>query len=449
LKLNRKHQRRAEKSKTVKKALIITYYWPPSGGAGVQRWLKFTKYLRSYGWEPIIYTPENPENPSCDESLKADIPENLTVLRTPIWEPYSFYKKLIGMDKGEKINSGFLSEKKKPGLAEYISVWIRGNFFIPDARRFWIKPSVRFLTNYLKEHPVDIVITTGPPHSVHLIGLHLKRKLKVRWLADFRDPWTGIYYYKELKLSRLADRKHSRLEEVVLREADVVTVVGDHMMEEFSNKVERPYPVITNGFDEDDFGVQAKALIDGKFSIAHFGTIYPLANPLKFWDVLADKVKSDSSFAQMLEIKLVGKADHTVLSTIAEAGLDSYVRKIGYLPHNDVVIEMQKSQVLLLLVNTTPQAKGILTGKLFEYLAARRPILCLGPTDGDAAKLISNLNAGYNTAYSDDNSMRSIIDAYFEKFKQGNLMCESTNIGQFSRRELTRQMAEVLDKMLA
>ena len=186
----------------MKKVLIITYYWPPSGGAGVQRWLKFAKYLSDFGWEPIIYTVENGEYPVLDYDLLDEVPKGITVLKTPIWEPYSIYKKFTGRKKEDKINSGFLSEKKNPKLLEKLSIWIRGNLFIPDARKFWIKPSVNFLTNYLIDNPVDIVVSSGPPHSSHIIALKLKEKNKLPWLADFRDPWTNIYYYKELLLNK-------------------------------------------------------------------------------------------------------------------------------------------------------------------------------------------------------------------------------------------------------
>ena len=210
----------------MKKVLIITYYWPPSGGAGVQRWLKFVKYLRGFGWEPIVYTPENPEAPATDESLLKDIPDNLTVLRTRIWEPYSLYKNFIGQKKGETINAGFLSEKKKPGIAEKISVWIRGNWFIPDARKFWIKPSIIFLSQYLKNNPVHAVVSTGPPHSMHLIALGLKKQLHLPWLADFRDPWTNIDFYDKLMLTKFSNEKHKRMELEVLKNADKVVVVS-------------------------------------------------------------------------------------------------------------------------------------------------------------------------------------------------------------------------------
>ncbi len=159
----------------MKRVLILTYYWPPSGGAGVQRWLKFVKYLREFGWEPIVYTAENPEAPADDDSLEKDIPQNLTILKTPIWEPYDLYKKFTGQASNDRVNAGFLHEKEKPAWSEKLSVWIRGNFFIPDARRFWIKPSIRFLQRYLKTCPVDAIVSTGPPHTMHMIGMGLKK----------------------------------------------------------------------------------------------------------------------------------------------------------------------------------------------------------------------------------------------------------------------------------
>ena len=215
----------------MKKVLIITYYWPPSGGPGVQRWLKFAKYLPEFGYEPIIYTPQNPEAPAIDESLLKDIPEGIEVLKQPIWEPYNWYRQFLGQ-KDKKIGSGFVSEKKEPGILHKISVWVRGNFFIPDARRFWIKPSVKYLTKYLKENSVDAVISTGPPHSMHLIGLGLKKQLDINWIADFRDPWTNIDFYQELMLSSWADKKHHDLEKEVLTRADKVVTIGYTMSQE-------------------------------------------------------------------------------------------------------------------------------------------------------------------------------------------------------------------------
>jgi hypothetical protein len=242
------------------KVLILTYYWPPSGGAGVQRWLKFVKYMRYFNWEPIVYTAENGEMPVIDESLEKDIPENITVLKTPIWEPYTVYKRFIGRKKEDKINASFLNETKKAGFTEKISVWIRGNFFIPDARKFWIKPSIRYLNAYITKNNIKYVISSGPPHTMHMIALGLKKKHPdVKWISDFRDPWTNIDFYEKLMLSKWADRKHHQQELSILKTADIVLSVGEAMSNEFRNLYlnaggtdDSKFKVLTNGYDEED-----------------------------------------------------------------------------------------------------------------------------------------------------------------------------------------------------
>jgi glycosyltransferase involved in cell wall biosynthesis len=429
--------------KAGRKVLIITYYWPPSGGAGVQRWLKFVKYLRNFGWEPVVYTPENPEYPAIDNSLLKDIPQGIEIVRTPIWEPYSFYKKLVGAKKTERINAGFLSEKKRPGLAERFSIWLRGNFFIPDARKFWIKPSIKFLVKYLKQHPVDAIVSTGPPHSMHMIAHGVKERTGLPWLADFRDPWTNIDFYHELMLSSWADRKHHKQEMSVLKKADEVVVISNSMKTDFLKLLKRDYSVITNGYDQDDIaGVDVK--IDERFSVAHIGTMVKTRNPLLLWEVLSEEVLKDTDFANELEIKLVGSVDYSVTESIEAAGLGNYVNKISYVPHNEVVKIQQQSQVLLLLINDTPNAKVILPGKFFEYMAARRPILCIGPRDGDAAEVILETNAGYVSEKDDKESIRKAINELYSRFRTGKNIVDSKGIARFSRESLTGRMAECL-----
>lgn len=429
--------------KAGRKVLIITYYWPPSGGAGVQRWLKFVKYLRNFGWEPVVYTPENPEYPAIDNSLLKDIPQGIEIVRTPIWEPYSFYKKLVGAKKNERINAGFLSEKKRPGLAERFSIWLRGNFFIPDARKFWINPSIKFLVKYLKQHPVDAIVSTGPPHSMHMIALGVKKRTGLPWLADFRDPWTNIDFYHELMLSSWADRKHHKQEMSVLKKADEVVVISNSMKTDFLKLLKRDYSVITNGYDQDDIaGVDVK--IDERFSVAHIGTMVKTRNPLLLWEVLSEEVLKDTDFANDLEIKLVGSVDYSVTESIEAAGLGNYVNKISYVPHNEVVKIQQQSQVLLLLINDTPNAKVILPGKFFEYMAARRPILCIGPRDGDAAEVILETNAGYVSEKDDKESIRKAINELYSRFRTGKNIVDSKGIARFSRESLTGRMAECL-----
>jgi glycosyltransferase involved in cell wall biosynthesis len=433
----------------MKKVLIISYYWPPSGGAGVQRWLKFVKYLRLYGWEPVVYVPENPEYPELDTTLFRDVPEGLEILRQPIREPYNAYKRLMGQKKDQKINAAFLSEKKKNRLLEKISVWIRGNLFIPDARKFWIRPSVNFLSTYLKNHPVDAIVSTGPPHSMHLIAMPLAARFNKPWLADFRDPWTSIDFYKDLMLTRWADHKHHRLEIEVLRNASAVTVISNTMAAASRSIHDRHYDVITNGFDSEDIKMLPPPVPDLKFSIAHIGTLVSSRNPGTLWKALGELLEEVPGFADNLEIKLVGKVDFIVTKAIEQAGLQHFVRKIDYMPHDEVVKCQQQSQVLLLIINNTPNAKMILTGKFFEYLAAKRPILCLGPPDGDAAAILDATAAGLHAGFDDTNAMKRNVLAYYNQYLAGTLNVDPEGISQYSRRELTRTLASILDRITA
>ncbi len=444
----------------MKKVLIITYYWPPSGGAGVQRWLKFTKYLRSYGWEPVIYTPENPESPHNDPSLQKDIPENVTVIKTKIWEPYNFYKLFIGQKKDQKINSAFLTEFKKPRKFEKIAVWIRGNIFIPDARMFWVKPSVKYLINYLKQDPVDAVISTGPPHSMHLVALGLKKSLDIPWMADFRDPWTNIDFYSKLMLTSFADHKHKRQELDVLNNADAVVCVGRTWLNELEEiwrnekKIRKnqttqseKFHYISNGYDPDDYADEQME-VDKKFSIVYVGTLDRSRNPGILWKTLSDIIKKNEGFTDDLQIKLVGKTDITVLEDIEKNGLLPYVEKIAYLTHEEVIKVQKKSQVLLLLINNTPNAMGINTGKVFEYLAARRPILCIGPVGGDADKMLTETKGGFVSGYEDSQTLEANILYFYKRYKQGNLPSESIHIEKYSRKMLTGEIVKVLDRII-
>ena len=429
------------------KVLIITYYWPPSGGAGVQRWLKFSKYLREFGWEPVIYTPENPEAPAIDNSLAKDIPDGILIIKKPIIEPYTAYKRFIGMKPGEKVNAGFLQEKEKPGMAEGFAVWLRGNFFIPDARRFWIRPSVKFLTKFLKDNPVEAIVSTGPPHSMHLIALQIHKKLDIPWLADFRDPWTGIDFFHQLKLTSLANRHHHNLEKKVLASATAITVVSQDMVNEFNGIVKRDYKLVTNGYDEQDISPLHQNQLDTKFTLSHIGSINSSRNPVGLWKVISEMANENPDFAKALQIKLVGKVDIGVLKSIEENGLTTYLSRIEYMPHQDVMHEIQRSQVLLLLINNTPNAKGILTGKIFEYLGSGRPILNIGPEDGDAAVILKDSEAGRTAGYEDEDLMRRILTEYFIKFCEQRLDSKTGNRLKYSRKVLTGEIAGILDKM--
>ncbi len=423
------------------KVLIITYYWPPSGGSGVQRWLKFVKYLRNFNVEPVVYTVDNPKYAILDETLQSEIPNTVEVLKKPIKEPnniLSFFGK-----KSKKTSAGFLDAN--PSLFGKMVQYIRANYFIPDARKFWIKPSVQFLTEYLSNNKIDVVITTGPPHSLHLIGLQLKQKLAIKWIADFRDPWTDIDYFHQLPLTKKTIRKHYQLEEEVVSTADSVLVVGKTMKEKYL-KFNQNIEVITNGFD--DVKDESKVELDIKFSIVHIGMMNADRNPRILWKVLSDLIKENQDFAEDLQLKFVGKLAHEVFESIDKNKLNSVIEYITYLPHKEVVIFQQSAQILLLAVNKVPSAGGIITGKLFEYLQANRPILAIAPPEGDLAEIINTTKAGRVVDFDDEETLKKEILEMYKAYKKHKLVVNSKSIEQYHRKNLTAQLADVIKKLI-
>ena len=429
----------------MKKVLIITYYWPPSGGAGVQRWLKFAKYLPQYGWEPVIYTPENPDFAIEDQSLQKDVSKDLLVIKKKIWEPYEIYKTLIGK-KGKKVNVSFAEAGKKQGFIHKIALSVRGNFLIPDPRCFWIKPSVRFLANYLKDNPVDAIISTGPPHSMQLIALSLHRKTNIPWIADLRDPWTNIDFYRELNLSWLADKIHRIKEKQVLTEADRVVSVTPTWCRELSEIANRPVSLVHNGYDEEDI-VQVNDPIDSDFSIVHIGSINAARNPKVLWMALNELIQEEPELKNSLKIKLVGNVEPVVFADVERYHLDDFVEKIGYLSHREAIRFQQTSQLLLLLINNTPNASGILTGKLYEYMASTRPILAIGPVQSDIATLLKETKAGSIVDFDDVAGMKSVILDLYKEFKLGKLISKASGYQQYSRKAQCGVMAGLLDEI--
>jgi glycosyltransferase involved in cell wall biosynthesis len=425
------------------KVLIITYYWPPAGGPGVQRWLKFVKYLRDYDIEPVVYTVANPQYPIVDHTLEKDLPNNLEVLRFPIWEPnnlFAFFKKPRANQ-----SAGFLNPN--PGFFGKIAQYIRANFFIPDARKYWIQPSVRFLKTHLKEDQIDLIISTGPPHSVHLIGLALKRDLQLPWIADFRDPWTGIDYFDQLPLTASSLAKHHMLEKEVLDEADAVLVVGNTMKENFE-ALSKNVHVLSNGYDTEAIDANTSpAHLDTTFSITHVGAMNSDRNPNILWQVLADLCLENSDFEKDFELKLIGHIAPQVQESISKSGLQN-VRYLGYLNHQDIHRYQETSQVLLLSVNQVSSAKGIVTGKVFEYLKARRPILAIGPVDGDLAAILKETKAGEIVDFTDAKKLKEILLNLYRNFKEGKVSLESTHIEQYHRKHLTEELSKIIKKTI-
>jgi len=423
------------------KALIITYYWIPAGGSGIQRWLKFVKYLREFGIEPVVFTVEDANYPILDETLANDVPDGVEIIRNPIWEPNDILSKL--KRKETKTSAGFLDAN--PSTFGKLMQYIRANYFIPDARKFWIKPSAKKLHEYLKKNKVDVIITTGPPHSVHLIGLQLKQKLGIRWMADFRDPWTDIDYFHQLPLSEKSKAKHRKLEAKVLQQADMTLVVGKTMQENYL-KITDKVQVITNGFDSES-SFQENHKLDDSFSITHIGLMNADRNPKTLWKVLAEISEENSDFASDLEIKLIGKVADEVNVALSKYNFNK-LTKINYVPHQEVQQYQRESQVLLLAINKVPSAKGIITGKIFEYLQAKRPIIAIGPEDGDLAEILNKTNAGIIIDFENHQQLKKVVLDLYQKFKSGNLSMNSRGIEKYHRKQLTAELAETIKQVV-
>ena len=438
-----------------KKVLIVTYYWPPAGGPGVQRWLKFAKYLPEFGWEPIIYTPENPSYPLMDETLIKDIPKDLKIVKTNIWEPYQIAEKFSKSNK--KFKGGQFDVGKNQSFVSKLSIFIRGNFFIPDARKFWVKPSVKFLKKYLEQNQIETIVTTGPPHSLHLIGLGLKKELPhLKWIADFRDPWTEISYYKHLKLTSGSDRKHRKLEKSVFENADLTLATSYTDAENFRKNGANAF-CVTNGFDKNVELLNreiVKTDIDNlpilqindsaQFILSYVGVLEQLRNPENLWNILKELCEKHQDFARDFELKFVGRVDDKILNTIENSVLKNNIKNIGYLAHDVSVKEMENSDLLLITNFPNVSSKGIIPGKLFEYLATGKQIISFGPKDADVETILTRTKAGKHFDYSDNEPIQKFIFSLYQDWKSGKSIQNSANINEFSRRELSRQLSELL-----
>ena len=438
----------------MKRVLVVTYYWPPSGGSGVQRWVKFAKYLPEEGWQPVIYTPENPEYTAIDHTLESEIPAAAEIIRRPITEPYNLYRKLMGKGASTDMKTltagasgGAVTEisSGKKSFKQRLSLWIRGNLFVPDPRVGWVKPSVRFLKKYLVEHPVDVIVTTGPPHSMHLIGQRLHKKLGLPWIPDFRDPWSRMYYLKHLPMSARTWRRLRSMEQSVLDDCSTVLAVTPLVQEEFQAQTKTPVAMITNGYDGGDFEQVVEP--DGFFNIVHTGLFAADGNPLNLWKALGVKAWADPDFKAALRLRLVGKVDREVYDAIEEAGLKNNLVDLGYRDHLAAVREQLAATVLVLPLRNDPEYRPILPGKLFEYLASRRPILGIGQEDGAMARVLADTGAGVTAGWDNLEAVRDFIDKAWEQFKAGGVPPVQGDIARFSRRSLTRELAALLERV--
>ena len=428
----------------MRRVLVISYYWPPSGGSGVQRWVKFVKYLPQEGWEPVVFAPENADYPALDPSLGAEIPADIEVLRGRIREPYAAYRKLTGAKSTQvtEISSG------KKTFKQRLSLWIRANLFVPDPRVGWVKPSVKTLNKYLSEHPVDAIVTTGPPHSVHLIGQKLHKATGIPWIPDFRDPWSRMYYLRYLPMTAATWRKLRSQEQSVLDECSTVLACTPLVQEEFQAQTKTPVAMITNGYDSEDFGSPAP-LPDGRFNITHTGLFAADGNPFTLWKVLGKMAASEPGFRQELRIRLVGKVDREVMDAVGAAGLAENVVALGSTDHATAVKEQRSASILILPLRNDPLYRPILPGKLFEYLASRRPVLGIGQEDGAMARVLETSKAGITADWNNESTTRAFLERAWQQHLAGGIPETAGDIEQYSRRSTTHALAKLLSQVMA
>ncbi|NLU39155.1 MAG: glycosyltransferase family 4 protein [Bacteroidales bacterium] len=429
----------------MKRVLIISYYWPPSGGVGVLRCLKFVKYLHNFGWEPVVYSPFNANYLLRDNTNFKDIPEDLELLKGPIVEPFSAYKFLSGRKKDDPTDPVHVRNKKH--FIDNFAIWVRGNFFIPDARCLWIRPSVRYLKKYLKEHPVDAIFTDGPPHTNTLIGMKLSSELGIPWLADFQDPWTQADYYQRYKIMYWANKRHHRLEQKAFQTAGKITIASPSWAKNLEQIGARNVGVIYYGYDEDDFKKRVP-VPDPDFTIVHTGQLGFDRNPDVLFHVLKELKNELAGFAAHLKLVFAGNIDFSVKKEIVENGLGENFCDQGFVTRDRALQLNMNARLLLLPLNKSGNADGRIPGKLFENLRTGRPILCLGPSDSDVARIIETCRAGISFSYNDRDRIKKFLTTQYEQFLAGEHYSQPCNIAHFSNEEQTRVLSQYLNQLV-
>lgn len=428
----------------LKKVLIVSYYWPPSGGSGVQRWLKFVKYLPQFGWQPFVFTPENPSFEIRDDTLARDIPMEAEVIHFPIWEPYGIFRKIsfmLGMGRVKQTDMVTIGKKT---AFQKIAGWVRGNLFVPDARVFWVKPSVRFLADFLKSNEINTIITTGPPHSLHLIGEQLKKlDPSLRWFADMRDPWSEWDFLDTLSLSGWTRRRHQRMERKVLRDADRVITIAPYHVDRFEMLGGRKVDLITNGFDEDDFK-NIRRVRTTQFTVRHIGMVDELRDPRPFMLAVKKSMEEKPEWKKQLRIEFIGSVNSSFRNFVSEDPLLSSITSfLDPLPHADLVQLYGSTDIQLLILAHTTLAPGNLPGKFFEYMASGNFIFGVGPEAGDAARILQETGAGQMIDRQNSGALQALFAQQMDLWRR-EVKPATRDVSRFNRRKITEKLSVIL-----
>ena len=419
-----------------KKVLIITYYWPPSGGPGVQRVLNFAKYLPKYGWEPVILTVRKGEYPA------KEIPSHLKVYKTKTFEPFSIFKLVSGKKKDDAIGTYILSEKS-PNLVTRLSKWIRLNLFIPDARVGWKRYAVREGKKIIRSENIDLILTSSPPHSLQLIGQALARETGKPWIADYRDPWKEVVYNQNLKRSARAERKDRRLEHDALNAADGIVSISKDILQLLESKREKPRNgcLVFNGYDNRPAPLPRNDCP----VITYTGVLSVTRIPTPLLPALRELREENIRF----RLKFIGNTCPELRQLVEENGLIADTEYISYLPHDESIRHINSSDALLLVIDNVPNNKGILTGKLFEYIGAQRSILAIGNTEGEARHIIDECQCGEMVDYNDTEGAKRILRKLHEAWQCQTPAYSFSNSSRYSREATTGELAHFMNHVLS
>lgn len=415
----------------------------------MHRVLKFAKFLHQFGWQPVILTVKNGSYPAIDNSLQNEIPGECIEYKTDAFEPFEIYKKFVGMKSGEKIPDSVLTEEKL-SWKKKLSNWIRVNIFIPDARIGWLPFAVKEGKKIIKEQMPEMIFSTSPPPTVHLIAEKLAKWSKLPWTADFRDPWTNIFYYEKTSKSALAGYLDAKLENKVLKRADRITVVSNGFFGSNSKVIESKIDRIPNGFDSSDAEFTANSEVKGNdvFTIRYMGSLKPRQYVDPFFNVLAE-LSRQNEFQNQIKLEFIGYVDPTVKDKIEEKQIDFSIEYRGYLDHSKAINLISRSDLLLLIIGKSKSAKLIIASKMFEYMMVQKPILAYGPTNGEAARILSETNCGEMFDYEDEKNTKDFLIKNFYNWKNGNSNIDINleNWKQYERKKLTEKLVNIWEEI--
>jgi len=437
---------------TMKKVLIISYYWPPAGGPGAQRNVKFVKYLEQFGWKAYVLTVNDGEFPYIDQSLSSEIPSFVKIYRSKSIEPFKAYKRLTLKDKEESLPTAMLTMANQ-SLIDRAAFFLRANLFVPDARIGWIPFAIKKARDIVSEEKIDLIYTSSPPHSLQLIGLVLKRLVKLPWVVDLRDPWTKIRYYEfvnRLKVIRAFDRFFERR---VLVNADRIVTVSDSLAAEFrslsKSSATSKISVLANGYDESDFPSKPIERCNEKFTVVYSGNMLTHQNPEVFWNALNSMIEDRKVPRHTITVELYGKIHEDVQASFHAHGLDDVVRLYDFIPHQEIVEKMKHADLLIMVIPDVSNNMGIVTGKLFEYLGSGKPILIIGPPASDAGKIIREFERCTIVDYDDRIACSRFINTIYDHWKQGRPILSSAKLREkYSRRTLTHRLTKLFDELI-